>query len=284
MTPFEWLEIYGVWISPLIILGLCYLRALQYFLFSLVAIMDGIFLLDLALHSPTFNLHGSDWFNPNVAGLFIVLSTLFLREIKQAKSNRNLTLISSLLILFSIILAGSTEVFLVGTMILLLELYSKLGKRIFLAILPILLSLPFLYSDISRQFQIRLEILKTSLRIVAENPQGIGFSNFHTEFEKYRTPGYIALKGLRNVEVDPHNLILAIVMTFGFIVGFLIIGLLVLISLVAIQRDKFSIFVLGILAFHSVTGVNSFFINSIGSFLIGRLAFTRFTSSEHLNK
>jgi hypothetical protein len=221
--------------------------------------------------------HGS-WFNPNVTSValaiftFLIPATLTL-ELSENKSITFSTRYLDLLVLVAIILSAS----IIGLFVFLLSIFSRyrqwiLNNRVY-GLAALLATTSFTYlklEHISGSIEIRLSIWRSAIRMLESNFLfGIGPGNFKHFFLEYRENKLTILKNKDLIQVDPHNLILNSLLSFGFIAS-LVLAVLV-IYILARQFDAYRKDIsLAILLFtffaQAMINVNSVFVNSVFAF------------------
>jgi O-antigen ligase len=98
---------------------------------------------------------------------------------------------------------------------------------------------------------------------------GIGPGNFKHFFLEYRENELTVLKNKDLIQVDPHNIILNSLLSFGFLatLGLLVLIVYVLVSQVKLYKNDISLVILIVTFFsQAMINVNSVFVNSIFAF------------------
>ena len=249
-----------------------YFKLFTTFFYTLTSILALLFLSDLFIHR-SFSLQRttSHWFDPNVTSVYlIVFFFLGFCRIKEPllKLNKALFLIVCLIVVLS---AQSNEALVITLIFGLFEIVKNLKQRISIVICFATFFV-IEWTRLQRDFDIRISIYKTTLKILSAHPLGIGLDHFPNQFALFRTQSYLSLKGNMVLEVDPHNLILGIICYFGFIFGSILLVLLIH-FFVKTWRDHSNLRILiSIFGIHTFIGINSFFINSLFGICFGLLA------------
>lgn len=259
---FQYLDIFGSWILPLIIIAFFRSKLCQISFIFLIFIVAGILSLDLIIHSSSIFLNlrkPTYWFDPNVSGVFFIFVYLFHRNTHVIR-NKKINLVLTFLLYGLIFLSRSIE----AIFLLFLIFYSSKAKKLFLFLITIFFSFIFYLNrqEIIRSIKIRLAINHITLLIIGNIKKGIGIGNYSNFFPNFRTFEYILLKGTSIIENDPHNLILNLFCTFGVVVGFILLFALIYFFVEYFKKTR-DLSVLLIYGLHSLVGINSMFINSI---------------------
>jgi O-antigen ligase len=276
---------YSPWLLPIAIYLLARWKLssqyIGYFISAVVALLfvdliaNPQIFKDTFLHDSLF--HGS-WFNPNVTSValaiftFLIPSTLTL-ELSKTKAITVSSRYLDALVLVAMILSAS----IIGLFVFVLSLFSRYrqlltGNKVF-RLIALLVTTTFIFLNldhIAKSIQVRVSIWRSAIRMIENNFLfGIGPGNFKHFFLEYRENELTILKNKDLIQVDPHNIILNSLLSFGFIatLGLLIVVTYLLISQIKVLRADIS---LSILLFtflaQAMINVNSVFVNSIFAF------------------
>ena len=230
---------------------------------------------DTFLHDRLF--HGS-WFNPNVTSValaiftFLIPATLTL-ELSENKSIPISSRYLDLLVLVAIILSAS----IIGLFVFLLSMFSRyrqwlLSNRVY-GLAALLATMIFTYLNLdhmSKSIEVRLSIWRSAIRMLESNFLfGIGPGNFKHFFLEYRENKLSILKEKDLIQVDPHNLILNSLLSFGFLATIVLIVLVIylLARQLKTYRSDISLAILLFTFFaQAMINVNSVFVNSVFAF------------------
>jgi O-antigen ligase len=221
--------------------------------------------------------HGS-WFNPNVASVavamftFLIPSTLTL-ELSKTKSITVSSRYLDALVFVAMILSAS----IIGLFVFLLSLFSRYrqsltGNKVF-RLIGLLATTTFIYLNldhITKSIEVRLSIWRSAIRMIENNFLfGIGPGNFKHFFLEYRENELTVLKNKDLIQVDPHNLILNSLLSFGFIatLGLSIVVIYLFVTQIKLFKADISLSILLFTFFaQAMINVNSVFVNSIFAF------------------
>jgi O-antigen ligase len=230
---------------------------------------------DTFLHENLF--HGS-WFNPNVASValalftFLIPSTLTL-ELTKTKSITISSRYVDALVLVAIVLSAS----IIGLFVFLLSLFSRYrlwltSNKVF-GFAALLATTTFTYFNLGHivdSLEVRLSIWRSAMRMIENNFLfGIGPGNFKHFFLEYRENKLLVLKEKDLIQIDPHNIILNSLLSFGFIatLGLFVLVTYLLVSQIQHYRNDISLAILLFTFFaQAMINVNSVFVNSIFAF------------------
>jgi O-antigen ligase len=122
----------------------------------------------------------------------------------------------------------------------------------------------------SKSIEVRLSIWRSALRMLESNFLfGIGPGNFKHFFLEYRENKLSILKEKDLIQVDPHNLILNSLLSFGFLATIVLIVLVIysLARQLKTYRNDISLAILLFTFFaQAMINVNSVFVNSVFAF------------------
>ena len=276
---------YSPWLLPIAIYLLARLKLSRPYIGYLVSAVVALLFVDLVINPQIFKdtflhdslFHGS-WFNPNVASValaiftFLIPSTLTF-ELSKTKS----ITISSRYLDFLLFVAMILSASIIGLFVFALSLLSRyrqwLVSNKVLGIIVLLATTTFIYlklDHIAKSFEVRISIWRSAIRMIENNFLfGIGPGNFKHFFLEYREDKLLVLKEKDLIQIDPHNIILNSLLSFGFIATTTIIVLLIylLARQLKVYRNDVS---LAILLFtflaQAMINVNSVFVNSIFAF------------------
>jgi O-antigen ligase len=230
---------------------------------------------DTFLHENLF--HGS-WFNPNVASValalftFLIPSTLTL-ELTKTKSITISSRYVDALVLVAIVLSAS----IIGLFVFLLSLFSRYrlwltSNKVF-GLAALLATTTFTYFNLGHivdSLEVRLSIWRSAIRMIENNFLfGIGPGNFKHFFLEYRENKLLVLKEKDLIQIDPHNIILNSLLSFGFIatLGLFVLVTYLLVSQIQHYKNDISLTILLFTFFaQAMINVNSVFVNSIFAF------------------
>jgi O-antigen ligase len=276
---------YSPWLLPIAIYLLARLKLSRPYIGYLVSAVVALLFVDLVINPQIFKdtflhdslFHGS-WFNPNVASValaiftFLIPSTLTL-ELSKTKSITISSRYLDVLLFVAMILSAS----IIGLFVFALSLLSRyrqwLLRNKVLGIIALLATATFIYlklDHMSKSFEVRLSIWRSAIRMIENNFLfGIGPGNFKHFFLEYREEKLLVLKEKDLIQIDPHNIILNSLLSFGFIATTTII--VFLIYLLARQlktyRNDISLAILLFTFFaQAMINVNSVFVNSVFAF------------------
>jgi O-antigen ligase len=165
----------------------------------------------------------------------------------------------------------------IGLFVFLLSLFSRyrqllIGNKV-LRLIALLATTTFIYLNldhITKSLEVRLSIWRSAIRMLESNFLfGIGPGNFKHFFLEYRENKLTILKNKDLIQIDPHNLILNSLLSFGFIatLGLSIVVIYLLVSQIKIFRANISLVILLFTFFaQAMFNVNSVFVNSIFAF------------------
>ena len=276
---------YSPWLIPIAIYLLARFKLSRPYIGYLASAVVALLFIDLVVNPQIFKdtflhdslFHGS-WFNPNVASVavaiftFLIPSTLTL-ELSKTKSITVSSRYLDALVLVAIILSAS----IIGLFVFLLSLFSRyrqwLSSNKIFDLITLLATATFIYLNldhITKSIEVRLSIWRSAIRMVENNFLfGIGPGNFKHFFLEYRENELTILKNKDLIQVDPHNLILNSLLSFGFIatLGLSIVVIYILVSQVKVFRADISLTILLFTFFaQAMINVNSVFVNSIFAF------------------
>jgi len=276
---------YSPWLLPIAIYLLARWKPSRHYIGYFVCAVVALLFVDLVVNPQIFKgtflqeslFHGS-WFNPNVTSValaiftFLIPATLTL----ELSENKSITISSrylDLIVLVAIILSAS----IIGLFVFLLSIFSRYRQILFsnkaygVAALLAIATFTYLKLDhISRSIEVRLSIWRSAIRMLESNFLfGIGPGNFKHFFLEYRENKLTILKNKDLIQVDPHNLILNSLLSFGFLATIVLIVLVIylLARQLKTYRSDISLAILLFTFFaQAMINVNSVFVNSIFAF------------------
>ena len=276
---------YSPWLLPIAIYLLARLKFSRPYIGYLVSAIVALLFVDLIVNPQIFkdtflheNLFHGSWFNPNVASValatftFLIPSTLTI-ELSRTKSINISSHFFDFLVLAAIILSAS----IIGLFVFLLSLFSRYRKwlasnKIF-TLAALLATTTFTYLKIGHiieSLEVRLSIWRSAIRMIENNFLfGIGPGNFKHFFLEYRENKLLVLKEKDLIQIDPHNIVLNSLLSFGFIatLGLLVLIIYILVGQIKHYRNDISLAILLFTFFaQAMINVNSVFINSIFAF------------------
>ncbi len=276
---------YSPWLLPIAIYSLARWKPSRQYIGYLVCAVVTLLFVDLVANPQIFKdtflqdalFHGS-WFNPNVTSVslaiftFLIPATLTL-ELSAQKSITISSRYLDLVVLAAMILSAS----IIGLFVFLLSLFSRY-RQILLSnkaygVAALLATTTFTYLNldhISKSIEVRLSIWRSAVRMLESNFLfGIGPGNFKHFFLEYRENKLTILKNKDLIQVDPHNLILNSLLSFGFLAT-LSLAVLVIYLLARQLKTYRTDISLAILLFtyfaQAMINVNSVFVNSVFAF------------------
>ena len=276
---------YSPWLLPIAVYLFARVKVTRHYIGYLASAVVALLFVDLTVNPQIFKdtflqeslFHGS-WFNPNVASValaiftFLIPSTITL-EFSRTKAITISSRYLDCLVLVAMILSAS----IIGLFVFLLSLFSRyrhwLASNKFFALVGFLATATFTYfnfSHIVESLEIRLSIWRSALRMIENNFLfGIGPGNFKHFFLEYREEKLLILKEKDLIQVDPHNIILNSILSFGFIatLGLSIIVFYLFVSQIRVFKADISLSILLFTFFaQAMINVNSVFVNSIFAF------------------
>jgi hypothetical protein len=288
---------YSPWLLPIAVYLLARLKLSSHYIGYLVSAVVTLLFVDLVVNPQIFkdtflheNLFHGSWFNPNVASValaiftFLIPSTLTL-ELTKTKSINISSRYLDCLVLVAVILSAS----IIGLFVFLLSMFSRyrqwLTNNRVVGSIAMLVTIAFIYlnlGQIIKSFEVRLSIWRSAIRMLESNFLfGIGPGNFKHFFLEYRENELTVLKNKDLIQVDPHNIILNSLLSFGFLatLGLLVLIVYVLVSQVKLYKNDISLVILIVTFFsQAMINVNSVFVNSIFAFTYVVL---KYRSNQH---
>ena len=230
--------------------------------------------------------HGS-WFNPNVTSValatftFLIPSTLTL-ELTRTKSITISSRYLDCLVLVAVILSAS----IIGLFVFLLSMFSRyrqlLTSNKVVGSIALLVTTTFFYLNLDhiiKSFEVRLSIWRSAIRMLESNFLfGIGPGNFKHFFLEYRENELTVLKNKDLIQVDPHNIILNSLLSFGFLatLSLVVLTIYLLARQMKTNQEDISLLILLFTFFaQAMINVNSVFVNSIFAFTYVVMKYTR---------
>jgi O-antigen ligase len=276
---------HSAWFLPIAVYLLARLRLSRHFIGYLVSAVVTLLFVDLAINPQIFkdtflheNLFHGSWFNPNVASValalftFLIPSTLTL-DFTDTKSITILSRYLDCLVLIAIIFSAS----IIGLFVFLLSMFSRYRKlladnKVF-GLMAMFVITTFTYlslNHITKSLEIRLSIWRSAIRMLEGHLLfGIGPGNFKYFFLDFRENELIILKSKDLIQIDPHNVVLNSLLSFGLVAT---LGILILIIYFLVnqyktyQSDKSLIILLVTFLAQAMINVNSVIVNSIFAF------------------
>jgi len=290
---------YSPWLLPIAIYLLARLKFSRPYIGYLVSAVVALLFVDLVVNPQIFkdtflheNLFHGSWFNPNVASValaiftFLIPSTLTI-ELSKTKSITISSRLIDFLVLAAILLSAS----IIGLFVFLLSLFSRYrqwltSNKIF-ALAALLTTTTFTYLKLDHiidSLEVRLSIWRSAVRMIENNFLfGIGPGNFKHFFLEYRENKLLVLKEKDLIQIDPHNIILNSLLSFGFIatLGFFVLILYLLVGQIKYYRNDISLAIFLFTFFaQAMINVNSVFVNSIFAFTY---AYMRYRNNQQIN-
>ena len=276
---------YSPWLLPIALYLLTRLKLSRPYIGYLASAVVALLFVDLVVNPQIFkdtflheNLFHGSWFNPNVASValalftFLIPSTLTL-ELTKTKSITISSRYVDALVLVAIVLSAS----IIGLFVFLLSLFSRYrlwltSNKVF-GLIALLATTTFTYFNLGHivdSLEVRLSIWRSAMRMIENNFLfGIGPGNFKHFFLEYRENKLLVLKEKDLIQIDPHNIILNSLLSFGFIatLGLFVLVAYLLVSQIQHYRNDISLAILLFTFFaQAMINVNSVFVNSIFAF------------------
>jgi len=283
---------YSPWLLPIAVYVLARMKLSRHYISYLVSAVATLLFVDLIINPQIFkdtflheNLFHGSWFNPNVSSValaifaFLIPSTLTL-EFTATKTIGIPSRYLDFLVFVAIIFSAS----IIGLFVFLLSVYSRYRKLLYskkvfsLFTLSVITVYAYLNLDhIIKSLEIRLSIWRSAIRMLESNFLfGIGPGNFKHFFLEYRGNELLVLKNKDLIQIDPHNIILNSLLSFGFIatLGFLVLLIYFLVHDSKFLRNDGSLLMLLLTFFaQAMINVNSVFVNSIFVFAFALLKY-----------
>jgi O-antigen ligase len=276
---------YSPWLLPIALYLLTRLKLSRPYIGYLASAVVALLFVDLVVNPQIFkdtflheNLFHGSWFNPNVASValalftFLIPSTLTL-ELTKTKSITISSRYVDALVLVAIVLSAS----IIGLFVFLLSLFSRYrlwltSNKVF-GLAALLATTTFTYFNLGHivdSLEVRLSIWRSAIRMIENNFLfGIGPGNFKHFFLEYRENKLLVLKEKDLIQIDPHNIILNSLLSFGFIatLGLFVLVTYLLVSQIQHYKNDISLTILLFTFFaQAMINVNSVFVNSIFAF------------------
>lgn len=276
---------YSPWLLPIALYLLTRFKLSRPYIGYLASAVVALLFVDLVVNPQIFkdtflheNLFHGSWFNPNVASValalftFLIPSTLTL-ELTKTKSITISSRYVDALVLVAIVLSAS----IIGLFVFLLSLFSRYrlwltSNKVF-GLAALLATTTFTYFNLGHivdSLEVRLSIWRSAIRMIENNFLfGIGPGNFKHFFLEYRENKLLVLKEKDLIQIDPHNIILNSLLSFGFIatLGLFVLVTYLLVSQIQHYRNDISLAILLFAFFaQAMINVNSVFVNSIFAF------------------
>jgi O-antigen ligase len=276
---------YSPWLLPIALYLLTRFKLSRPYIGYLASAVVALLFVDLVVNPQIFkdtflheNLFHGSWFNPNVASValalftFLIPSTLTL-ELTKTKSITISSRYVDALVLVAIVLSAS----IIGLFVFLLSLFSRYrlwltSNKVF-GLAALLATTTFTYFNLGHivdSLEVRLSIWRSAIRMIENNFLfGIGPGNFKHFFLEYRENKLLVLKEKDLIQIDPHNIILNSLLSFGFIatLGLFVLVTYLLVSQIQHYKNDISLTILLFTFFaQAMINVNSVFVNSIFAF------------------
>ena len=285
---------YSPWLLPIAIYLLTRWRPSRHYIGYFLSAVVTLLFVDLVVNPQIFKdtflqdslFHGS-WFNPNVTSValaiftFLIPSTLTL-ELTRTKSITISSRYLDCLVLVAVILSAS----IIGLFVFLLSMFSRyrqlLTSNKVVGSIALLVTTTFVYLNLDhiiKSFEVRLSIWRSAIRMLESNFLfGIGLGNFKHFFLEYREDELTVLKNKDLIQVDPHNIILNSLLSFGFLVtlSLVVLTIYLLARQMKTNQEDISLLILLFTFFaQAMINVNSVFVNSIFAFTYVVMKYTR---------
>ena len=276
---------YSPWLLPIAIYLLARWKVSHQYISYLMSAVVTLLFVDLIVNPQIFkdtflheNLFHGSWFNPNVTSVALALFTFLIPatvtlDLTETKSITISSRYFDFIALVAIVLSAS----IIGLFVFLLSLFSRyrqlLASNKFFALIGFLATTTFTYLNLDHileSFEVRLSIWRSAVRMLENNFLfGIGPGNFKHFFLEYRENKLTILKEKDLIQVDPHNLILNSLLSFGFIATLSLVFLVIylLTRQLKTYRKDISLAILLFTFFaQAMINVNSVFVNSVFAF------------------
>ena len=285
---------YSPWLLPITIYLLTRWKPSRHYIGYFVSAIVALLFVDLVVNPQIFKdtflqdslFHGS-WFNPNVTSValaiftFLIPSTLTL-ELTRTKSITISSRYLDCLVLVAVILSAS----IIGLFVFLLSMFSRyrqlLTSNKVVGSIALLVTTTFVYLNLDhiiKSFEVRLSIWRSAIRMLESNFLfGIGPGNFKHFFLEYREDELTVLKNKDLIQVDPHNIILNSLLSFGFLatLSLVVLTIYLLARQMKTNQEDISLLILLFTFFaQAMINVNSVFVNSIFAFTYVVMKYTR---------
>ena len=285
---------YSPWLLPITIYLLTRWKPSRHYIGYFVSAIVALLFVDLVVNPQIFKdtflqdslFHGS-WFNPNVTSValaiftFLIPSTLTL-ELTRTKSITISSRYLDCLVLVAVILSAS----IIGLFVFLLSMFSRyrqlLTSNKVVGSIALLVTTTFIYLNLDhiiKSFEVRLSIWRSAIRMLESNFLfGIGPGNFKHFFLEYREDELTVLKNKDLIQVDPHNIILNSLLSFGFLatLSLVVLTIYLLARQMKTNQEDISLLILLFTFFaQAMINVNSVFVNSIFAFTYVVMKYTR---------
>ena len=285
---------YSPWLLPITIYLLTRWKPSRHYIGYFVSAIVALLFVDLVVNPQIFKdtflqdslFHGS-WFNPNVTSValaiftFLIPSTLTL-ELTRTKSITISSRYLDCLVLVAVILSAS----IIGLFVFLLSMFSRyrqlLTSNKVVGSIALLVTTTFVYLNLDHiinSFEVRLSIWRSAIRMLESNFLfGIGPGNFKHFFLEYREDELTVLKNKDLIQVDPHNIILNSLLSFGFLatLSLVVLTIYLLARQMKTNQEDISLLILLFTFFaQAMINVNSVFVNSIFAFTYVVMKYTR---------
>ena len=285
---------YSPWLLPITIYLLTRWKPSRHYIGYFVSAIVALLFVDLVVNPQIFKdtflqdslFHGS-WFNPNVTSValaiftFLIPSTLTL-ELTRTKSITISSRYLDCLVLVAVILSAS----IIGLFVFLLSMFSRyrqlLTSNKVVGSIALLVTTTFVYLNLDHiinSFEVRLSIWRSAIRMLESNFLfGIGPGNFKHFFLEYRENELTVLKNKDLIQVDPHNIILNSLLSFGFLatLSLVVLTIYLLARQMKTNQEDISLLILLFTFFaQAMINVNSVFVNSIFAFTYVVMKYTR---------
>ena len=285
---------YSPWLLPITIYLLTRWKPSRHYIGYFVSAIVALLFVDLVVNPQIFKdtflqdslFHGS-WFNPNVTSValaiftFLIPSTLTL-ELTRTKSITISSRYLDCLVLVAVILSAS----IIGLFVFLLSMFSRyrqlLTSNKVVGSIALLVTTTFFYLNLDhiiKSFEVRLSIWRSAIRMLESNFLfGIGPGNFKHFFLEYREDELTVLKNKDLIQVDPHNIILNSLLSFGFLatLSLVVLTIYLLARQMKTNQEDISLLILLFTFFaQAMINVNSVFVNSIFAFTYVVMKYTR---------
>jgi len=273
---------YLPWISPIIVFMLTRLRLTRHIAAYLMSAVVSLLFLDLIANPQIFKdtflherfFHGS-WFNPNVSSVALSLFTFLIPKILtfDLSKSKSVLIYSKYLdvaLFIAIILSASIIGLFTFSVSILVRYHNEFYNNKLLRNGTLLLAFIFTIFNISHlrySIEVRLSIWRSALLMLSDHLFfGIGPGNFRDFFLEYREEKLTILKSKDLIQIDPHNLILNLLLSFGLIVTLILIIMFLLYARKIIKvshKLHYPHILLIVFSIQAMVNVNSFLINSI---------------------
>ena len=222
---------YSPWLVPFAVFILARFKFSRPYIGYLICAVAGLLLVDLVINPQIFKgtwldeklFHGS-WFNPNVSSVALALFSFLIPKTLTVEITKFKSIIVSshyfdFVIFFAVVLSSS----IIGLFAFLISIFARNRAWFFDnkvhsggILLAVTSFLVLNFGHLSKSIEIRLSIWRSALRMLEQHLlYGIGPGKFKQFFLEYREDKLTVIKGRDLIQIDPHNLLLNLLLSFG---------------------------------------------------------------------